>query len=90
MAGNKTGGQKAAKTNKEKYGDNFYAMIGSRGGQVVTIKPKGFAANPKLAREAGRKGGLKSRRNGITTGQGKEKEYIWKGGTNEKLIFKKI
>ena len=60
MAGTKIGGQKAAKTNKEKYGENFYAKIGRRGGQ--NGHTGGFAANPELAREAGAKGGRISRR----------------------------
>lgn len=33
MAGTKAGGQKSAKTNKEKYGDNFYREIGAKGGK---------------------------------------------------------
>jgi len=50
----------AAKTNKRKYGDDFYSKIGSIGGKIGTTG--GFAANRELAREAGRRGGLKSRR----------------------------
>ena len=60
MAGSKIGGQKAAKTNKEKYGKDYYAKIGAKGGKVGTTG--GFYANPELAREAGRIGGKKSRR----------------------------
>ena len=33
MAGTKSGGQKAAETNKRKYGDGFYARIGQKGGR---------------------------------------------------------
>lgn len=33
MAGTKEGGRKAAKTNKEKYGKDFYAKIGGIGGR---------------------------------------------------------
>lgn len=33
MAGTKTGGTKAAATNRKKYGDNFYAEIGAKGGR---------------------------------------------------------
>lgn len=60
MAGTKEGGQKAAKTNKEKYGENYYADIGAKGGR--NGHTGGFATNRALASMAGRKGGLKSRR----------------------------
>lgn len=33
MAGTKSGGMKAAETNKKKYGDGFYARIGQKGGR---------------------------------------------------------
>ena len=60
MAQTKAGGLKAAQTNKSKYGDDFYAKIGALGGKKG--KTGGFYANRELAREAGRRGGLKSRR----------------------------
>jgi uncharacterized protein len=60
MAGTKKGGQKAAATNKAKYGNDFYARIGQMGGKLGHTG--GFAANRELAREAGRIGGRKSRR----------------------------
>ena len=60
MAGTVAGGKAAAKTNKAKYGDDFYSKIGAKGGKLGTTG--GFAANKELAREAGRKGGLKSKR----------------------------
>ena len=85
MAGTKAGGKKAALKNREKYGDNFYRMIGSKGGQ--NGHTGGFAANRELARIAGAKGGKISRRTGVTTGQGKEKEYVWKGGPDDELVF---
>lgn len=59
MAGTALGGKKAAKTNKERHGDDFYNKIGSKGGRAG--HRGGFAANPKLARKAGQKGGLLSR-----------------------------
>lgn len=62
MAGTKKGAKKAAKTNKEKYGQDFYRKIGHMGGSTFTDKPKGFAANPDLASIAGIKGGMTSRR----------------------------
>lgn len=62
MVGTVAGGKKTAKTNKKKHGEDFYSRIGSIGGKTPTSKPKGFAANPELARKAGRKGGAISRR----------------------------
>lgn len=60
MAGTKAGGQKAANTNKTKYGSDFYAKIGRKGGQ--NGHTGGFAANRELARIAGAKGGRLSKR----------------------------
>lgn len=60
MAGNKEGGLKAAQTNKERFGKDWYARIGSIGGK--NGHTGGFAANPELARIAGSKGGKISRR----------------------------
>ena len=60
MAGTKAGGKAAAATNKAKYGSDFYAKIGAKGGQKGTTG--GFYANRELARVAGRKGGQISRR----------------------------
>ncbi len=60
MAGTKAGGLKAAATNKAKYGLDFYARIGAKGGR--NGHTGGFAGNPTLARIAGAKGGRKSQR----------------------------
>ena len=60
MAGTKEGGKKAAATNKAKYGNDFYREMGRIGGR--NGHTGGFASNPVLAREAGRRGGLISRR----------------------------
>ncbi|HUY85220.1 MAG TPA: hypothetical protein VMU97_01765 [Candidatus Dormibacteraeota bacterium] len=60
MAGTKAGGQAAAATNKQKYGSDFYAKIGAKGGKLG--KTGGFFANRELARKAGAKGGRISRR----------------------------
>lgn len=60
MAGTKDGGRAAASTNKAKYGADFYAKIGAKGGKAG--KTGGFFANRELAREAGRRGGMISRR----------------------------
>lgn len=60
MSGTKAGGMKAAATNKAKYGKEFYATIGRKGGQ--NGHTGGFASNPELARIAGAIGGRRSRR----------------------------
>lgn len=60
MAGTKVGGQAAAKTNKNKYGSDFYAKIGAIGGKKG--RTGGFFANRELARIAGARGGRISRR----------------------------
>ena len=60
MSGTKQGGIKAAATNKKLHGEDFYARIGSRGGK--NGHTGGFAANPQMAKIAGRRGGLTSSR----------------------------
>lgn len=60
MSGTKSGGIKIRETIYKKYGKDFYAEIGRKGGQ--NGHTGGFAANRELAREAGRKGGLISKR----------------------------
>ena len=60
MAGTKKGGLLAAKTNKARYGTEFYARIGAVGGKKTGMR--GFALNRERARLAGQKGGRISRR----------------------------
>lgn len=63
MAGTVIGGRKAATTNKSRYGSDFYAKLGAKGGRVG--KTGGFGAGElgrELARIAGAKGGTISRR----------------------------
>lgn len=60
MAGTVRGGRRAAQTNKQRYGLNFYEVIGRKGGSIS--RGGGFAKNPDLARVAGQKGGRASRR----------------------------
>lgn len=60
MAGTKAGGQKAAATNLERHGRNFYREIGAKGGR--NGHTGGFASNPELAKIAGAKGGRISKR----------------------------
>ena len=71
MSGTLERGRKARDKNYKRYGEDFYRNIGRKGGTAPTNKPKGFAANPELARTAGAKGGRKSRRTGIKNGEGK-------------------
>lgn len=69
MAGTKTGGQKAAQTNKQRYGANFYKVIGAAGGAKSTgggfaskyVGPDGLTG-PERAAIQGSKGGKTSRR----------------------------
>ena len=61
---------KIAATCKARYGEDYFRNIGRKGG--LKKVPKGFAANPELAREAGSKGGKKSKR-------GKAKKWLKSG-----------
>ena len=84
MPGTKIGGQKAAETNRARHGKDFYARIGAVGGTKGTTG--GFAANRELAREAGRKGGMISRRRKVVNdGQ----VVIKKAATTDAAKFKK-
>lgn len=61
MSGTKAGGMKAAKTNLERHGADFYKRIGHKGGK--NGHTGGFASmDPERVRECGRKGGSISRR----------------------------
>ena len=69
MAGTQSGGKAAARRNKEKYGDDFYAKIGAMGGKAGHTG--GFASPHRgtdgllgkdRARIVGAIGGRKSRR----------------------------
>ena len=60
MAGTKEGGKKAARTNLERHGADFFKEIGRKGGKRTG--KKGFALNPALARIAGAKGGRNGHR----------------------------
>lgn len=60
MAGTVAGGKAAAATNKARYGADFYANIGAKGGKLG--RTGGFFANRELARIAGAKGGKISKR----------------------------
>ena len=61
MSGTRYGGLKAAETNKQKYGREFYQNIGRKGGKACV--PKGFALmDIEKIKNAGRKGGTISKR----------------------------
>jgi hypothetical protein len=64
LSGTLTGGKKAAENNKRKYGRDFYAKIGSKGGKASTTG--GFYANRELASIAGAKGGKRGHRTADT------------------------
>ncbi len=64
MAGTKAGGEAAARTNKKKYGADFYKRIGARGGGRLG-RTGGFAAGEEgreRARKYGAMGGRISRK----------------------------
>lgn len=69
MAGTKAGGRKAAATKIKKYGKEFYANIGRKGGKnghkggfaAETVGKDGLTG-PERAKLAGRKGGTISKR----------------------------
>lgn len=63
MPATREGGIKAAQTNKNRYGTDFYKKIGAMGG--AKSRGGGFAkATPEQLREWGKKGGTKSRKRG--------------------------
>ena len=79
--GTKEGGLAAAKTLKQKFGGNFYSVIGAMGGRAGSMS-KGFASQGicncdliqgehKTAQCRGKLGGLKSRRTGVKNGERK-------------------
>jgi hypothetical protein len=84
-----TGGKKAALTNKERYGEDFYKVQGSRGGSKTGVK-KGFALSHDRAVVAGRKGGAISRRGPIKTPEQKYHDYYSsKKGTQDRQNIEK-
>lgn len=69
MAGTKDGGRRAAATNKERHGKDFYARIGSRGGKnghtggfASDVVGKDGLTGTQRAKIAGAIGGRKSKR----------------------------
>lgn len=86
MSGTKHGGQKASRTNRERYGEDFYKKIGSIGGR--NGHTGGFSYNPALARVAGSKGGSKSRRGLKFLGM-KGRKYMYEVKRTGETIFLK-
>lgn len=60
MAGTVNGGRKAAATNKQRYGPNFYPQIGRKGGKIS--RGSAFGNDRNYAVAMGRLGGKASRR----------------------------
>lgn len=77
MAGTRAGGIRAAESNKERHGDDFYSRIGRKGGQ--SGHTGGFYGNHEFAVKAGRKGGKRSHR-----GLGGVQEFLDK---NKSRVF---
>lgn len=74
MAGTSAGGKKAAATNKQRHGSNFYANIGRKGG--VKGHTGGFYNNSKRARLAGAKGGTISSKAKLTPKEEAERREL--------------
>jgi hypothetical protein len=71
VGSNTDGGIKAARTNKERYGNDFYRRIGAKGGAAG--RTGGFYGNRVLARKAGKVGGAVSRRGKAKSDESLEK-----------------
>jgi len=81
MAGTKEGGQRAAQTNKLRYGEDFYAKIGSEGGKKGYTG--GVYGDSERAREIGAKGGAISKRGKTFLNQDSEYRYYMDNETHE-------
>ncbi len=62
IGGTKEGGRKAAATNKQLFGDDWYSRIGAMGGRWDDPQRRWCARHPELASIHGKKGGQNSRR----------------------------
>lgn len=85
MAGTKLGGELAAKSNKRKYGKDFYRRIGAMGGAASGTG--GFYANREMARVAGAKGGRTSRRCKATAPSMKARYYNYSSYSNRWMVY---
>lgn len=54
MAGTSEGARKAARTLKEKFGDDYFGKIGAKGGKHAK---QAFSVDREFARKSGKKGG---------------------------------
>lgn len=86
MSGTLKGGRKAAKTNRVRYGKDFYAKIGAKGGKLGTTG--GFAASRTQAVEAGRKAGKISKRGHRYIETKRGYNYYTKIATGETVRYK--
>lgn len=84
MAGTKLGGQKAAESNKDKYGQDFYQRIGKLGGAKsrnggyasYLVGPDGLTGRER-ARRDGKVGGEISRRGPAIPKHASPEEKAW-------------
>lgn len=89
MSGTKAGGLKAAKTNKERNGEDFFKRIGRIGG--YNGHTGGFASDPELAKRAGAIGGRKSKRGKSMSEDTKETiQYLLTQGKSYVEIAKSV
>jgi general stress protein YciG len=87
LAGTKTGGKKAAQTNRERHGVDFYQRIGSKGG--MNGNTGGFAANRTIAMSAGALGGMNSRRGYKYLGINSDGLRAWQNSSTGEIQVKK-
>lgn len=57
MPGTKAGAQRTKATMLKRYGSNYYARIGQRGGSVNRPESRLFSVDREAAKRAGMKGG---------------------------------
>lgn len=63
MSGTSEGNKKGAATAKQRYGKDFHKKVGAKSWSDPSRSRKvGFALNPELAKQAGRLGGLKNKK----------------------------
>lgn len=87
MSGNREGGLQAAKTNKEKYGKDFYSNIGKIGGKLG--KTGGFYADRTRASTAGSTGGQRSKKGYKFLYEKDNTFYYTENNTGKVVTFKK-
>lgn len=84
MVSRYAGGLKAAQTNKERYGEDFYRKAGRLGG--LKSRAGGFAARPELARTMGSRGGSRSKKGWKLTGNDGHRLYYINMATGEEMV----